>query len=87
MSDEMPKCASCGAPVSLEVGITRVQGLGGGPVDFYCAPHAPSAKGYTLADLQAMKDANQVTRAQRQISLIDQLGPDVYFFMTEGDEK
>lgn len=51
------RCKTCGAELSFGVGISRVQDLNGGPVDFYCEPHSPYAgRGYTLADLQAMRN-------------------------------
>ncbi|SDD57815.1 hypothetical protein SAMN04488581_2582 [Mycolicibacterium neoaurum] len=52
----------------------------GAPITLYCGDCNPDkGRGYSLSDLQAMKAENQVQRDLRQVSLMDQLGPDVYF--------
>jgi len=54
----------------------------GAPITLYCGECDPNrGRGYTLSDLQAMKAENQVQRDLRQVSLMDRLGPDVYFAM------
>ena len=81
---EQPSCCACGDPLSLEVGIVRIDG--GTDPGLYCEPCAPtSGKGYTLSDLQRMKEDIAVGRAQRQIQLLEQLGPDVYFAVKGGE--
>lgn len=72
------KCAGCDAPLSLEVGITNYGSEGDSKL--YCTPCAPnSGRGYTLSDLQRMRDDGQAERAKYELSLMDRVGPDVYF--------
>lgn len=75
------ECAECGELLSLEVGITNYGPIGGSKL--YCAPCAPNAgsKGYTLSDLQQMKEENQIERAKYETAMMDLVGPDVYFFI------
>lgn len=62
--------------------------LGDGSLDrIWCPEHAPNqGKGYTLADFQAMKDDNHQVLHDRQVRLMEQLGPDVYDHVTKRSE-
>lgn len=74
------RCAECGEPLSMEVGITNYGPIGGSAL--YCTPCAPKqGKGYTLSDLQKWREENQVQRAKYEMSMMDLVGPDVYFFV------
>lgn len=71
------KCAECGNPLTLEVGITNYGPEGGSKL--YCTPCSPNrGKGYTLADLAKWREDSQIARAEREMQLMEQLGPDVY---------
>lgn len=80
-------CSKCGCELSLEVGIVRTGTLAEDSVDkLYCEPCAPNrGKGYTLADLERMREelreAWAKTIRDRELRLMEQLGPDVYFFV------
>lgn len=80
MSDEA-KCCECGRTVSYETGFTFTGGLADNSKDrLYCPDCAPGqGKGYTLADLERMREESQKARDERQMRLIEQLGADVYF--------
>jgi len=85
MSDG-PECKACGQPVSLERGITVTGDLNAAGMDYYCAPCAPNqGRGYTLADLQRMREERKTERAKYEMSLMDRVGPDVYFAV-KGDD-
>jgi hypothetical protein len=72
------RCAECGEPLSLEVGITNYGPEGGS--ELYCSPCAPNqGRGYTIADLQQMREDGQAERAKYEMSLMDRVGADVYF--------
>ncbi len=75
------ECCECGRTVSYKTGFSLIGGLGDSSKDrVYCPQCAPNrGKGYTLRDLERMRDESRITRAQRDIRLMDQLGPDVYF--------
>lgn len=77
MSDEQ-KCAGCGAPLSEEDGITLVMD-DAGLREYYCATCKPPGHGYTISDLQQMRQDGQAERAKYEMSLMDKVGPDVYF--------
>jgi hypothetical protein len=80
------KCAKCGEPLSLEVGITNYGTKGGSKL--YCTPCAPKhGKGYTLSDLQQMREDGQVERAKYEMSLMELVGPDVYFAIKGGSAR
>lgn len=80
MSDEA-KCCECGAAVSYETGFTFTGGLGDSSQDrIYCPSCAPDqGRGYTLSDLQKMREDNRLAMAKYEMSLMDKVGPDVYF--------
>lgn len=85
------KCCDCGTPVSYETGFTMTGGLGDNSEDrIYCPQHAPNqGKGYTLSDLQQMRaesrDAWDKTIRDREVRLMEQVGPDVYFHVLGPD--
>jgi hypothetical protein len=81
------KCCECNRAVSYETGFTLTGGLGDNSQDrLYCPECAPDqGKGYTIADLEQMREENQAARARYQLSQMDRIGPDVYFAM-KGDE-
>lgn len=75
------RCAACGEPLSHDLGITNYGSEGDSKL--YCTPCAPNqGRGYTLEDLQQMREDVQVARAAREVDLIDRLGPDLYFAIT-----
>ena len=86
----MIECAKCGQELSLEVGISRYGSLFG-PDDskVYCAPCSPAAgsKGYTLSDMERWREESQVSRASYEMSLMDRVGPDVYFAMRAAKDR
>jgi len=75
------QCHKCGKQVSLEVGITSY----GNEAEshLYCTPCSPGGKGYTLSDLQQMRtesrEAFDKVIRDREVRLMEQMGPDVYF--------
>lgn len=75
------KCYECGTPLSRETGFSMTGGLGDNSQDrLWCPAHAPDkGKGYTLADLERMAAENQAARDERQMRVMEKLGPDVYF--------
>lgn len=75
------KCHQCGIPVSYETGFSMTGGLGDNSQDrLWCPEHAPDkGPGYTLADFERMKAENQAARNERQMRVMESLGPDVYF--------
>lgn len=77
------QCSVCGQELTAETGWAMSTTLAdGAPITLYCDGCNPDkGRGYTLSDLQAMKAENQVQRDLRQVSLMDMLGPDVYFAM------
>lgn len=83
------KCAECGEPLSMEVGITNYGPIGGSKL--YCTPCTPCApnqgKGYTLSDLQKWREDGQVERAKYEMSLMELVGPDVYFAIKGGSAR
>lgn len=83
------KCSDCGRTVSYDTGFTMTGGLGDNSLDrIYCPDCAPdTGKGYTLADLQRIKENSLVERAKYETSLIDRVGPDVYFAVKDDDGK
>lgn len=83
MSDKAT-CCQCGAAVSYETGFTFTGGLGDSSQDrIYCPRHAPDqGRGYTVSDLQQMKESNEQARQDRQIQLMELMGADVYFHVT-----
>lgn len=87
MSDEA-KCGECGTNVSYETGFSLTGGLGDNSEDrIWCPQHAPNqGKGYTLSDLQRMRDDGQAERAKYELSLMDRVGPDVYFAVKGGEQ-
>jgi hypothetical protein len=54
-------CAKCGEPLSMEVGIVQCTTLADdAPITLFCQPCAPNqGKGYTIADLAAMREESQ----------------------------
>lgn len=84
MSNEA-KCSECGAVVSYETGFTMTGGLGDNSEDrIYCPQHSPMhGNGYTLSDLQQMREDGQAERAKYEMGLMEQVGPDVYFAVTQ----
>lgn len=81
----MPRyCSVCKQELSLEVGIVTSTTLAeGAPFTLYCEPCDPNqGRGYTLSDLQKMREDNQVGRARYQMAKLEQLGADVYFHVT-----
>jgi hypothetical protein len=76
-------CGKCQQSLSLERGITRIDG--GTNPGLFCTPCAGVGKGYTLADLQEMRDEIRATRARYQLGLMDRVGPDVYFAIKRDD--
>lgn len=81
MASGEAKCFECGVAVSHETGFTMTGGLGDNSQDrIYCPTHAPNqGNGYTLSDLQRMREDGQAERAKYEMSLMDRVGPDVYF--------
>jgi hypothetical protein len=88
MSEPEAKCAVCGTPVSYETGFTLTGGLGDSSQDrLYCPSHAPKqGKGYTLSDLQRMREDGQAERAKYEMSMMELVGPDVYFAVKGGSK-
>lgn len=73
------RCNGCGELLSMDVGISLVMD-DAGRHDLYCEPCNPdSGRGYTLSDLQRMRAGSQLARANYEMSLMDKVGPDVYF--------
>lgn len=86
---ECPRyCSVCANELTLEVGIVHSSTLAdGAPFALYCQPCAPNrGKGYTLADLQQMREDGQVERAKYETSVMDRVGPDVYFAIKQPHE-
>ncbi|AVO21640.1 hypothetical protein I5I01_gp34 [Mycobacterium phage MooMoo] len=81
MNGEAAKCNKCGAVVSYETGFSMTGGLGDNSQDrLWCLSCAPdSGRGYTLSDLQQMREESRVERAKYEMSVMDRVGPDVYF--------
>lgn len=74
------KCYQCGTPLSHETGLSMTGGLGDNSQDrLWCPEHAPTGKGYTLADLEAIGEGWKQMQRDRQLGLMERLGPDVYF--------
>lgn len=84
MSDEA-KCHECGRTVSYETGFSLTGTLAEGSTDrIYCPEHAPDqGRGYTLADLQQMREDGQAERAKYEMSQMDRIGADVYFHVLD----
>lgn len=74
------KCAECGQPLSMEVGITNYGPEGNSKL--YCTPCAPnSGRGYTLADIRRWREDGQAERAKYakyELSVMDRVVPDTY---------
>lgn len=72
----------------MEVGIAVSTTLAeGAPYTYYCEPCSPNkGRGYTLSDLQQMKEDGQAAHAAYEVSLMDRVGPDVYFAV-KGKQK
>lgn len=83
------RCHECDRPVSYETGFSMTGGLGDNSQDrMWCLDHAPSkGRGYTLSDLQQWREDNQTHRAQREMQMMDLMGPEVYFHVSEGVER
>ncbi len=67
--------------MSYETGFSLTGTLAeGSPHKVYCPECAPDqGRGYTIADLERMREENKAARDARQVQLMEQLGPDVYF--------
>lgn len=84
MSNEA-KCCECGTLVSYETGFHFAGSLGDDRSQdrIYCPSCSPDqGRGYTLSDLQRMKEDGQVERAKYQMAKMEQVGADVYFHLT-----
>lgn len=88
MSDGEAKCFECGVPVSCETGFTMTGGLGDNSLDrIWCPQHAPDqGRGYALSDLEKWREDSHVERAKYEMSLMEKVGPDVYFAI-KGERK
>jgi hypothetical protein len=85
---EAARCVKCGGEASYETGFSIQGDLNAPGYEVYCEPCAPNqGRGYTLADLQQMKEESQAARAAYETSLMDRVGPDVYFAVKGGHYK
>ncbi|SHQ62896.1 Uncharacterised protein [Mycobacteroides abscessus subsp. bolletii] len=80
----MGECAKCGDQLSMEVGIAMHAEGNPEVTTYFCAPCDPNrGRGYTLSDLQKMRDETREAWDEmlknRKFRLMEQLGPDVYF--------
>lgn len=77
------RCCECDREVSYDTGFTMTGGLGDSSQDrIHCPDCAPdTGKGYTLSDLKQWCEDNKVARHQREVAMMELLGPDVYDFM------
>jgi hypothetical protein len=84
-----PACCECGTPVSYETGFSMTGGLGDSSEDrLYCPKCDPNkGRGYTLSDLQRMREDGQAERAKYETSLMDKVGADVYFAVKGASKK
>lgn len=80
------KCCVCGRTVSYETGFSIQGTLAAGSDRLYCLECAPTTgKGYTIADLQQLREDGQVERAKYEMAQMEHLGPDVYFHLIGQD--
>ena len=76
----MSDCSTCGQPLSPETGITASMGGDSEAITYYCAACDPNkGRGWTLSDVQQMREDAQAARAEREMMLMNRIGPDVYF--------
>lgn len=72
------RCSTCNQLLTLQMGIVNHGPEGASKL--YCGECSPTKdRGYTLSDLQRMREKLGVLRTQREVDLMDQLGADVYF--------
>lgn len=77
-------CEICSEKLSTDVGITII--FDGEDHHHYCAPCTTTGC-HTIADLQRMKEEIALCRAEREIAMLDKLGPKAYFEIKgRGDE-
>lgn len=79
------RCCECNCPVLYETGFTISGTLAEGSKDsLYCPQCAPDqGRGWTLSDLERMREESARARRDREVRLMEQLGPDVYFFVAD----
>jgi hypothetical protein len=88
MRDDEAKCYMCGRAGSYETGFSIQGTLAAGSDRLYCLECAPTTgKGYTIADLQQLREDGQVERAKYEMAQIEHLGPDVYFHLIGRDNS
>lgn len=76
----------CGRAVSYETGFSVQGTLAAGSDRLYCLECAPTTgSGYTIADLQRMRENSQAERAKHEIAQMERLGADVYFHLIGRD--
>lgn len=86
MRDDEAKCCVCGRTVSYETGFSIQGTLAAGSDRLYCLECAPeTGKGYTLADLQQLREDSLAERAKYEMAQMERLGPDVYFHLIGRD--
>ena len=83
------QCAECGCDITEETGWGFTTTLAErSPYVWYCGEHHPNkGKGYTLSDLEQMRAGGKVERARYEMSLMELVGPDVYFHVKAGQER
>lgn len=83
------RCATCGCDITEDTGWGLTTTLAdGAPHTWYCGEHHPNrGKGYTLADLEKWREELKVERARYEMSLMELVGPDVYFAVKSGQER
>lgn len=85
----MSECSTCGVELSEDTGWAVSTTLAeGAPITFYCEDCNPDkGRGYTLADLQKVREDGRVEAAKYQMSLMDKVGPDVYFAIKDASAR
>ena len=83
------ECSECGVELSDETGWAMSTTLAAGaPITLFCEDCNPNkGRGYSLSDLERMREESKVQRALREVDLMNMVGPDVYFFIKKREER
>ena len=79
------QCSECGCTITEKTGWGVTTTLAdGAPCTMYCGGCNPNkGRGYTLADLEQWREDSKVERARYELSLMEKVGTDVYFYVKE----